>query len=57
MSLTAMAERAAALGYTVLGIEADDGCYEVTSRDANGNQIEIKFNPITGEVVKIEHDD
>lgn len=57
MSVAAMVEKATALGYTVLGVEADDGCYEVKSRDANGNRVEVKFNPVTGEVVKTEQDD
>lgn len=57
MSVTAMAEKAAALGYAVLGVEPDDGCYEVKARDAGGNRVEVKFDPVSGAAVAIEHDD
>ena len=54
LSVLAITEKATAQGYTVLGVEDDDGCYEVSSRDASGNKIDVKFNPVTGEVVKVE---
>jgi hypothetical protein len=38
-------------GWTVLGIRADDGCYKVRARDANGERLEGKFDPATLEPV------
>jgi hypothetical protein len=32
-------------GWTVLGIRADDGCYKVRARNANGERLEGKFDP------------
>lgn len=54
LSVIGITEKATAQGYTVLGVDADDGCYEVSARDANGNKIDVKFNPVTGEMVKVE---
>lgn len=56
LSVIAITEKATAQGYTVLGVEDDDGCYDVSSRDASGKKIDIKFNPVTGEIVKIENE-
>ncbi len=38
-------------GWTVLGIRADDGCYKVRARNANGERVEGKFDPGTLEPV------
>ncbi|MFC0220369.1 hypothetical protein FHS82_003715 [Pseudochelatococcus lubricantis] len=54
LSVIAITEKATALGYNVQGVDADDGCYDVSSRDSSGNKIDVKFNPVTGEVVKVE---
>lgn len=54
LSVIAITEKATAQGYTVLGVEADDGCYDVSSRDDSGNKIDVKLHPVTGEVVKVE---
>ena len=36
-------------GYRVLGIEIDDGVYEVKAVDANGMRVEADLDPSTGE--------
>ena len=38
-------------GWTVLGIRADDGCYKVRARNANGERLEGKFDPGTLEPI------
>ncbi len=46
--------RAATYGWTVERLKVDDGCYEVTGRDARGNRIEAKLEPGTLAPVEIE---
>lgn len=50
------AARATALGYQVRSIEADDGCYDIEARDADGRKMDILLHPITGEAVKVRRD-
>lgn len=38
-------------GWTVLSIRADDGCYKVRARNADGERLEGKFDPATLEPV------
>ncbi len=40
------------LGYSVRKIEAEDGGYEVTATDKEGKKVELKVNPVTGEIEK-----
>jgi hypothetical protein len=40
------AQRAAeSLGYRVVSVKVDDGCYEVKGVDRSGKRVEIKFEP------------
>ena len=50
---------AAEQGWDLRRIRIDDGCYEVTGRDADGRVIEVKLNPATLAVVEMvfEHGD
>ena len=48
---------AADQGWDLRRIRIDDGCYEVTGRDAEGRVIEVKLNPATLAVVEIEFED
>lgn len=48
---------AAASGWEVSRIRIDDGCYEITGRDASGRAIEVKVHPGTLEVVEMEYED
>ena len=48
---------AAEQGWDLRRIRIDDGCYEVTGRDAEGRVIEVKLNPATLAVVEMEFED
>jgi hypothetical protein len=53
----AVMKLAAERGWTLQRIRIDDGCYEVTGRDADGRAIEAKLDPATLEVVEMEFED
>lgn len=38
-----------AKGWTVSNVKEDDGCYEVYGKDADGQRVEIFFDPATFE--------
>lgn len=38
-------------------LDCDDGRWEVEGRDANGREIEVRIDPRTGRVLKVERDD
>ena len=44
----------AQLGVTAHRIKVDDGCYEVHGKDSDGNYIELKVDPATLAVKKLE---
>ena len=50
-------QAAAGLGWHVEKIEADDGCWEIKGRDAQGRRIKAKLDPATLQVVKLRHKD
>jgi hypothetical protein len=41
-------------GWAVSRIRLDDGCYEVTGRDADGRWIEVKLDPATLSIIEME---
>jgi hypothetical protein len=53
----AVMKLAAEQGWDLRRIRIDDGCYEVTGRDAEGRAIEVKLNPATLVVVQMEFED
>ena len=53
----AVVKLAADKGWTLRRIRIDDGCYEVIGRDAEGRAIEVKLDPETLAVVKLEFED
>ena len=53
----AVQQMAEAQGWTVRRIKTDDGCYEIKGRDASGREIEVKVDPATLAVVKLECED
>lgn len=53
----AVAEFAARKGWQVARIRLDDGCYEVTGKDAQGRPIEAKLDPATLAVIEMEFED
>lgn len=57
MNVQAITARAEKEGYTVREVERDDGCYEIKGVDAKGQKVEARFNPYSGELVKVERDD
>ncbi|WP_333825776.1 PepSY domain-containing protein [Pinisolibacter sp.] len=48
---SALVQKLAAEGWTVLRLKADDGCYKVFARDASGRTIKARFDPATLERV------
>lgn len=54
MSVQNIAAKVSGMGYDVRKVERDDGCYEVYATDKNGARVELKLNPVTGEIVKTE---
>lgn len=53
----AVIKLAADKGWELRRIRIDDGCYEVTGRDAEGRSIEAKLDPATLAVVELEFED
>ncbi len=53
----AVEQLAAESGWEVGRIRIDDGCYEITGRDATGRAIEVKVHPGTLEVVEFEYEE
>ncbi|TXI03624.1 MAG: PepSY domain-containing protein [Pseudorhodobacter sp.] len=53
----AVVKLAAEQGWDLRRIRIDDGCYEVTGRDASGRMIEAKLDPATLAVVEMEFED
>jgi hypothetical protein len=53
----AVDEMAKARGWTVGRIKIDDGCYEIKGWDQNRRSIEVKVDPGSLAVIKVEHDD
>ncbi|WP_398474506.1 PepSY domain-containing protein [Tardiphaga sp.] len=52
LSIDKAIEKAQALGYTVKKAKRDKGCWEVEGFDRNGAEIEIRLDPVTGEIVR-----
>lgn len=46
--------RMAALGVTTERLRVDDGCYETAGRGADGNQIQLKIDPASLAILKLE---
>ncbi len=53
----AVQKAAEAQGWIVRRIKTDDGCYEVKGTDAEGHEIEVKFDPATLQLVEFEYGD
>ena len=49
---SALQQKLAAEGWTVLRIRSDDGCYAVSARDAAGRTMKGRFDPATLERVR-----
>lgn len=45
-------ERAETLGYSVHEAKRSKGCWKIEGYDRNGAEIEIRFDPASGDVVK-----
>lgn len=56
MSVQDITAKVSGMGYTVREVERDDGCYEVKATDKSGARVELKLNPVTGEIVESEKD-
>lgn len=53
-SRDAVKSRVAALGVTTERLLIDDGCYETNGRDADGNQIQLKIDPASLAILKLQ---
>ncbi|MBE7182789.1 MAG: PepSY domain-containing protein [Methylobacterium mesophilicum] len=49
MSEQQIRDKAKSLNLDVQRVSVDDGYYEVDARDSNGRQIDVRFDPKTGE--------
>ena len=52
MSIGEVVTKLEGQGYKVLGIEIDDGAFEVKAVDANGMRVEADLDPSTGEPLR-----
>lgn len=52
-SMSLASDKATSMGYAVTKVEISGTCYEVYGRK-NGTLYELYFNPVTGELVKVE---
>lgn len=52
MPIEKVVERAESLGYAVRKTKKSKGCWEVEGYDRNGAEIEIRFDPVSGDVVR-----
>lgn len=52
VSIDKAIEKAEALGYAVKKAKRSKGCWEIEGFDRNGAEIEIRIDPVSGEVVK-----
>lgn len=52
VSIDKAIEKAEALGYAVKKAKRSRGCWEIEGFDRNGAEIEIRIDPVSGEVVK-----
>jgi hypothetical protein len=57
MSVAQIAEHFAAQGYDVRSVETEKGRYEIEAVGKDGRRMEIDAHPVTGEILKQEHDD
>jgi len=54
MSEAAMQARVTQMGYKADVFKVSGNCYEIYGKDKDGRDVEVYFNPVTGEVVKSE---
>lgn len=54
MSEDAMKARVTEMGYKANVFKVSGNCYEIYGTDKEGRDVEVYFNPVTGEVVKSE---
>ncbi|WP_249225297.1 PepSY domain-containing protein [Tardiphaga alba] len=45
-------EKAETLGYAVKKAKRSKGCWEVEGFDSHGAEVEIRIDPVSGEIVK-----
>jgi hypothetical protein len=53
----ALREKVRSLGWTLIRIKTDDGCYKIYGTDEKGQRIKAKFNPATLDILKRDDDD
>ena len=54
MSEADMKARVTQMGYKTNVFKVSGNCYEIYGTDKEGRDVEVYFNPVTGEVVKSE---
>ncbi len=52
MSIERIVSKVEAMGYRVTEAKRSKGCWEVEGRDRNGAEIELRLDPVSGEVVR-----
>lgn len=54
--ISALEAKLVADGWTIKNMKVDDGCYEAYAINAEGQKVEVYFDPKTFEIVKSEVD-
>jgi hypothetical protein len=44
-------------GYQVERVKVDDGCFEAYARREEGQKLELRIHPVSGEIIDIEEED
>jgi hypothetical protein len=56
MERKSIRDQVEALGYKVIEIEVENGCYAIEVRDKNGKELDLYLDPVTGKIVRREED-
>jgi len=57
MTKEAVQSKLAEQGYQVERVKIDDGCFEAYAQREEGQKLELKIHPVTGEIIDIEEED
>ncbi|RYE57541.1 MAG: PepSY domain-containing protein [Rhizobiaceae bacterium] len=54
VSAASIEEKAKGMGFDVLRVGMDDGCFEVKAVDMNGDDFDVYFHPETAKVIGVD---
>lgn len=55
MGQNAITTKAKEQGYDVRGVKADDGCWQVKGYDKDGKRVQLYYDPVSGEILKVQN--